>query len=108
MSEQAEELDDTERTTEELQEILSEGGTVWAHITANLSYSVSLADVCVNFALTQKAIDATLRGVSRTLAEGEGDFPLVLDPAADDEGADQGGVALLERLLTARASLLGA
>lgn len=104
MTTDPEELDDTERTTEELAEILAQGGAVDVYLDHRLRVAVTLADVVVS-------VDYRLDAQAVTdLASGLADNTLRLALDNHDLNApievDGGELALLGRVMDARARLI--
>lgn len=104
---QGEELEDTERTVEELTEILMSGGTIEAYPTEELSYHVSIADVdlYVRIPLDQNALKTLRAGLPG--GEQHLRLPPMEEATGTGEDIDPGELGLLARALEARASLLG-
>jgi len=102
----ADDLHDTERTTEELAEAMSSGNVIEALFGALLTFHVSLGgvDVFVRHTLTAEQIADLADGVGR------GQIRLTMPPVARAGGplaVDPGEAALLIRALEARHVLLG-
>lgn len=104
MTEDTEELEDTERTTAELAEILAAGGVVQAYLHDRLTVEVTLSDVTasVHYPLDEQAVAELASGLSKRelrLAF----HPDTLEPITE---TDMGELALLGRVLEARTSLI--
>lgn len=108
--EEPEELEDTERTVEELAEILSTGGRIEAFPFPSdaVFFHVTLAEVAAfaRFSLDTRAISELATGLPE-------EFRLYLPPTdaivdgLTDTGTDAAEQALLARALEARSQLIG-
>ncbi|MCX4826753.1 hypothetical protein OG883_44735 [Streptomyces sp. NBC_01142] len=99
-------LHDTERTTEELAEVMFSGNVIEVFFDTLLTFRVSLSgvDVFVRHALNAEQIADLTAGV------GHGEVRLAMPLAAQAGGplvVDPGEAALLSRALEARNTLLG-
>lgn len=99
-------LDDTERTTEELAEVMFSGNVIDVRFGRLLTFRISLGDVdvFVRHALSPEQIADLTAGL------GQGEVRLTVPTAPQTRGpllVDPGEAALLTRALEARSSLLG-
>ncbi|MER8118947.1 hypothetical protein [Streptomyces sp. NPDC094031] len=99
-------LDDTERTTEELAEVMFSGNVIEVLFGHLLTFRISLGDVdvFVRHALSPEQITDLTAGLGR------GEIRLTMPAAPQMRGplfVDPGEAALLTRALEARSTLLG-
>ncbi|GGU40727.1 hypothetical protein [Streptomyces violascens] len=102
----SDELNDTERTTEELAEVMFSGNVIAVCFGTLLTFRISLGgvDVFVRHSLTEDQIS------DLTASFSNGEVKITMPPALRASGpipVDSGEAALLHRALEARNMLLG-